>query len=60
MRTPAYGQYYGATAPDHGLSALTDQQVAPFALEPGPFAELISKDLEKWAKVVKTAGIRMD
>ena len=28
MRTPAYGEYYGQTAPDHGLSAITDQQVA--------------------------------
>jgi putative copper resistance protein D len=28
MRTPAYGDHYGRTAPDHGLSALTDQQVA--------------------------------
>jgi putative membrane protein len=28
MRSPAYGDFYGATAPDHGLSAITDQQVA--------------------------------
>ena len=28
MRTPAYGEFYGETAPDHGLSAITDQQVA--------------------------------
>ena len=28
MRTPAYAEFYGRTAPDHGLSAITDQQVA--------------------------------
>lgn len=28
MRTPAYAEFYGQTAPDHGLSAITDQQVA--------------------------------
>ena len=28
MRSPAYGDFYGRTAPDHGLSAITDQQVA--------------------------------
>ncbi len=28
MRTPAYAEFYGKTAPEHGLSAITDQQVA--------------------------------
>ncbi len=28
LRSPAYGQFYGQTAPEHGISALTDQQVA--------------------------------
>jgi putative copper resistance protein D len=28
LRSPAYEQFYGRTAPEHGLSALTDQQVA--------------------------------
>jgi putative membrane protein len=28
MRTPAYGAYYGDAARDHGLSPLTDQQIA--------------------------------
>src|SRR5215210_6132057 len=28
MRSPAYGAYYGDAARDHGLSPLTDQQVA--------------------------------
>ena len=28
LRTPAYGEFYGQTAPQHGISALTDQQVA--------------------------------
>jgi tripartite-type tricarboxylate transporter receptor subunit TctC len=42
------------------IKALTEQQVSPFALEPAAFAELINKDLEKWAKVVKTAGIKAE
>ncbi len=28
MRTPAYEEFYGQTAPEHGISAITDQQVA--------------------------------
>jgi cytochrome c oxidase assembly factor CtaG len=28
LRNPAYEDFYGRTAPDHGLSPLTDQQVA--------------------------------
>ena len=28
MRSPAYPDFYGRTAPEHGWSALTDQQVA--------------------------------
>lgn len=28
MRTPAYGEFYGRTAPKHGLSAITDEQIA--------------------------------
>jgi tripartite-type tricarboxylate transporter receptor subunit TctC len=40
------------------VKALTEQQVAPFALESSAFAQLVSKDLEKWAKVIKTAGIK--
>ena len=28
LRSPAYEDFYGRTAPDHGLSAITDQQVA--------------------------------
>ena len=28
MRSPAYGDFYGRTAPEHGLSTITDQQVA--------------------------------
>ena len=40
------------------VKALNEQQVTPFALEPGPFTELINKDLEKWAQVVKSAGIK--
>ena len=28
MRAPAYADFYGQTAPEHGISAITDQQVA--------------------------------
>ncbi len=28
LRSPAYAELYGRTAPEHGLSAITDQQVA--------------------------------
>ena len=28
LRTPAYGEFYGRTAPAHGFSPLTDQQLA--------------------------------
>ena len=40
------------------VKQLTEQQVTPFALGPDRFGELISKDLEKWAGVIKTAGIK--
>ena len=69
MRTPAYGEYYGATAPDHGLSAITDQQVAGgmmlaldlvvmlFAELGNLFAQLVGQDKEAaWPRV--QAGMR--
>ena len=40
------------------VKQLTEQQVTPFALSPDRFGELIGKDLEKWAGVIKTAGIK--
>ncbi len=40
------------------VKQLTDQQVTPFALEPDELGRLIRKDLEKWAGVIKTAGIK--
>ncbi len=40
------------------VKQLTEQQVTPFALTPDRFGELIGKDLEKWAHVIKTAGIK--
>src|SRR5262249_37054431 len=42
------------------VKQLTEQQVTPFALGPDRFGELIGKDLEKWAGVIKTAGIKGD
>ena len=46
------------TAVEQVVKQLTEQQVTPFALGPDRFGELISKDLEKWAGVIKTAGIK--
>jgi tripartite-type tricarboxylate transporter receptor subunit TctC len=40
------------------VKLLTDQQVTPFALEPEPMEHLIRKDLDKWANVIKSAGIK--
>src|SRR5215472_6403770 len=40
------------------VKQLPEQQVTPFALTSDRFGELISKDLEKWAGVIKTAGIK--
>jgi tripartite-type tricarboxylate transporter receptor subunit TctC len=40
------------------VKLLVDQQVTPMALDQDQFAELIRKDLDKWATVIKTAGIK--
>jgi tripartite-type tricarboxylate transporter receptor subunit TctC len=40
------------------VKLLTDQQVTTMALGPADFAALIKRDLDKWEKVIKTAGIK--
>jgi len=40
------------------VKVLTDQQVTPFAIPPEPMEHLIRKDLDKWANVIKSAGIK--
>lgn len=40
------------------VKQLTEQQVTPFALDPDQLGALIRKDLEKWAGVIKTAGVK--
>ena len=40
------------------IKLLNDQQVTPMAIAADEFGELIKKDLDRWANVVKTAGIR--
>jgi tripartite-type tricarboxylate transporter receptor subunit TctC len=40
------------------VKQLTEQQVTPFPLAPDQLGELIRKDLDKWAGVIKTAGIK--
>jgi tripartite-type tricarboxylate transporter receptor subunit TctC len=42
------------------IKLLNDQQVTPMATGPQAFEDLIKKDLDKWAKVVKTAGIKAE
>jgi tripartite-type tricarboxylate transporter receptor subunit TctC len=42
------------------VKLLTEQQVTVMAMEPAQFSELIKKDLDKWAKVVKAAGIKVE
>jgi tripartite-type tricarboxylate transporter receptor subunit TctC len=41
------------------VKILTDQTVAINALDTAEFAELIKKDTEKWATVIKQAGIKV-
>ena len=40
------------------IKLLTEQQVTPMAMGPEEFEALIKKDLERWANVIKTAGIK--
>jgi tripartite-type tricarboxylate transporter receptor subunit TctC len=40
------------------IKLLNDQQVTPFTLAGQEFENLIRADLEKWAKVIKNAGIK--
>jgi len=40
------------------VKLLNEQQVTPFAIEPKAFEQLIRGDLDKWANVIKTAGIK--
>lgn len=40
------------------IRLLTDQQVTPMAMRTQEFEQLIRSDLERWANVIKTAGIR--
>ena len=41
------------------VKQFTDQQLVVMTLEQDRFRDLIKKDLEKWGKVTKTAGIQM-
>jgi tripartite-type tricarboxylate transporter receptor subunit TctC len=40
------------------IKLLTEQQVTTMALAPDEFGQLIRRDLDKWEKVIKTAGIK--
>jgi tripartite-type tricarboxylate transporter receptor subunit TctC len=42
------------------VKLLTEQQVTPMATGSEEFEALIKQDLDKWAKVVKTAGIKAE
>jgi tripartite-type tricarboxylate transporter receptor subunit TctC len=40
------------------IKLLSEQQVTPMAIAADEFGGLIKKDLDRWAEVIKTAGIR--
>jgi tripartite-type tricarboxylate transporter receptor subunit TctC len=40
------------------VKLLNEQQVTPMSMGPQDFEDLIKKDLDRWEKVIKTAGIR--
>jgi tripartite-type tricarboxylate transporter receptor subunit TctC len=40
------------------VKLLAEQQVTPMAMDQAQFEQLIRNDLEKWATVIKTAGIK--
>jgi tripartite-type tricarboxylate transporter receptor subunit TctC len=42
------------------VKQFTEQQLSIMVLERDRFADLIRKDTEKWGKVVKSAGIKME
>jgi tripartite-type tricarboxylate transporter receptor subunit TctC len=42
------------------IKLLTDQQVTPMARGPDEFEQLIKSDLERWANVIRSAGIRAE
>ena len=42
------------------IKTLEEQQVTPYTLEPAQFTDLIKTDLEKWARVIKSAGIKAE
>ena len=48
----------GAASRREVVKQLTEQQVTPFALGPDQLGDLIRKDLDKWAGVIKSAGIK--
>jgi tripartite-type tricarboxylate transporter receptor subunit TctC len=40
------------------IRLLSEQQVTPMAIAADEFGGLIKNDLDRWAEVIKTAGIR--
>ena len=42
------------------VKLLTDQQVTPFPSSQADFIKLVNDDVAKWAKVIKTAGIKAE
>jgi tripartite-type tricarboxylate transporter receptor subunit TctC len=42
------------------VKLLTDQELTPYALDGPAFEQLIRRDQDKWAKVIKTAGIKAE
>jgi tripartite-type tricarboxylate transporter receptor subunit TctC len=42
------------------VKLLEEQQVTPMTLDQAEFEQLIKSDLDKWAKVIKTVGIKVE
>jgi len=42
------------------VGLLTDQQVTPMASDANEFEQLIRSDLDRWRKVIASAGIRSE
>jgi len=64
MKTPIeivdkLNKEFNAALTDPGIKArIADMGATPFVGSPAEFAKLIAEEIEKWAKVVKFAGIK--
>ena len=59
MLSPATSVMLASTSSPRGHGVIVIGNLSVMVLEKDRFADLIRKDLEKWGKVVKSAGIAM-